>query len=97
MFLLIKIKIWFRHGTLSGFLLCIAFAGLFFCKISSSIREARVIYELIKIYAPATSVVLFSSKEILFFPSDLFPIKYQTGDAASSQQGGAGSGKGEEE
>lgn len=32
----------------------------------------------------------------LFFLLDLFPVKHQTGEAASSQQGGTGSGKGEE-
>lgn len=40
-------------------------------------------------------VGVLSSKEILFFSADLFPVKYQTGEAANSQQGGAGSGKGE--
>lgn len=36
--------------------------------------------------------------ETLFFfpPLDLFPVEHQTGETASSQQGGAGGGKGEE-
>jgi len=93
------------HGTLSGSLpgmgcicraLCrawVAFAGLFFCKISSSTREARALYELIHRNVHIR-VVLFPNKETLFFSSDLFPVKYQTGDTASGQQGGARSGKG---
>ena len=46
--------------------------------------------------AHATWVVL-SNKAALFFLLDLFPVEYPTGETASSQQGGAGSGKGEKE
>lgn len=45
--------------------------------------------------AHAARAFLFSSKETLFSPLDLFPVKHQTGEAASGQQGGAGSGQGE--
>lgn len=47
--------------------------------------------------AHATRDILLFSKVALFFLVDLFPVEYQTGETASSQQGGAGSGKGEEE
>lgn len=35
------------------------------------------------------------SRQALFLPLDLFPVEYQTGKAASSQQGRTGSGQGE--
>lgn len=37
-------------------------------------------------------------EDSFFFPPplDLFPVEHQTGETASSQQGGAGGGKGEE-
>jgi hypothetical protein len=40
--------------------------------------------------------LLFLNKEILFSALDLFPVKYQAGETANSQQGGAGSSKGKE-
>lgn len=64
--------------------------------VSSSSRDA-ITQELVELCARTVKITLLSSMETLFFFSlDLFPVEHQTGEAASSQQGGAGGGKGEE-